>query len=191
MCRRLSLLALTKLPDADPSLRSGQALNVGSTELPRWPRNTVSRSILLQRKIAPTRGLGRSLFTAHTSPGARAGDFGFRQMWRTTVTPWVVPQNSLSPDAEIGNEGDPFRCLGLHTHQNAPAEAQARFSEDPAKPLYRIEITAAQPDTTGRLDTTRRTFSIYQPARLASTNCEATASRPAPIGLLCSRADRS
>ncbi len=63
----------------------------------------------------------------------------------------VVPQNSLSPHAEIGNEGVPFRCLGLHTHRNAPAEAQARFSEDPAKPLYRIMITTAQPDTTGRL----------------------------------------
>src|SRR5208283_1884534 len=32
--------------------------------------------------------------------------------------------------AEVQNEGTPFRCLGPHTHWKAPAEAQARFSED-------------------------------------------------------------
>ena len=63
----------------------------------------------------------------------------------------VVPQASPKAGAEIGNEGTPFRCLGLHTHWKAPAEAQTRFSEDILQiPFYRIEINAAQPDTTGR-----------------------------------------
>src|ERR1019366_7889116 len=49
------------------------------------------------------------------------------------------------------NEGTPFRWLGLHTHWKAPAEAQTRFSEDTLQPkFYRMEIDAAQPDTTGR-----------------------------------------
>jgi hypothetical protein len=47
----------------------------------------------------------------------------------------VVPQIGLAADAEFGNEGAPFRCLGLHTRWKAPAEAQTRFSEDPAKPI--------------------------------------------------------
>jgi hypothetical protein len=42
----------------------------------------------------------------------------------------VVPQTSPKAGAEIKNEGAPFRCLGLHTRWKAPAEAQARFSED-------------------------------------------------------------
>ena len=63
----------------------------------------------------------------------------------------VVPQASPKAGAEIGNEGTPFRCLGLHTHWKAPAEAQTRFSEDTLQPkFYRMEIDAAQPDTTGR-----------------------------------------
>ena len=42
----------------------------------------------------------------------------------------VVPQASPKAGAEIWNEGTPFRCLGLHTHWKAPAEAQTGFSED-------------------------------------------------------------
>jgi len=42
----------------------------------------------------------------------------------------VVPQTGTTPVAEFQNEGTPFRCLGLHTRQKDPAEAQARFSED-------------------------------------------------------------
>lgn len=42
----------------------------------------------------------------------------------------VVPQTSPKASAEIRNEGTPYRCLGLHTHWKAPAEAQTRFSED-------------------------------------------------------------
>jgi hypothetical protein len=42
----------------------------------------------------------------------------------------VVPQTSPKAGADIRNEGTPFRCLGLHTHWKAPAEAQTRFSED-------------------------------------------------------------
>ena len=69
-----------------------------------------------------------------------------------------------------------FVCLGLHTRRNAPAAAQARFSEDPlsqqlqkrkslatpasAKVICRMKTTTAQPDTTGRLHTTRRTLPI-------------------------------
>lgn|SRR5579883_662740 len=66
------------------------------------------------------------------------------------------------PGTKIGNEGAPFRCLSLHTHQKAPVEAQARFSEDPVQQFYRTWIRAAQPDTTGRPNTTRRTRLIYQ-----------------------------
>jgi hypothetical protein len=58
----------------------------------------------------------------------------------------VVPQNSLSLDAEIANEGVPFRCLGLHTHRNAPAEAQARFSEDPSPQQLQKRESLGTPD---------------------------------------------
>ena len=83
----------------------------------------------------------------------------------------VVAQTSPKAGAEIRNEGTPFRCLGLHTHWKAPAEAQTRFSEDTLQPkFYRMEIDAAQPDTTGRPNMTRRTHSIYQVAGPPSTN---------------------
>lgn len=88
-----------------------------------------------------------------------------RESWfplRLGLRRWrrVVPQPARCRKAEIKNEGAPFRCLGLHTHRKAPAEAQARFSEDPAKQFYRIRIKAAQPDTTGRPNMTRRTLLI-------------------------------
>jgi len=73
----------------------------------------------------------------------------------------VVPQPASTASAEVKNEGTPFRCLGLHTHWKAPAEAQTRFSEDILQTsFYRIGIIAAQPHSTGRPDITRRTSLI-------------------------------
>ncbi len=93
-------------------------------------------------------------------PSAKPEKVGFRSGWAYDGGAVVVPQSARCRNAEINNEGAPFRCLGPHTHRKAPAEAQARFSEDPAKQFYRIRIKAAQPDTTGRPNMTRRTFLI-------------------------------
>jgi hypothetical protein len=76
----------------------------------------------------------------------------------------VVPQTSLTAVAEVGNEGAPFRCLGLHTRWKAPLEAQTRFSEDPAIQFYRIESKTAQPEH-------------YRQAKVDSQNLSNIASR--------------
>ena len=68
-------------------------------------------------------------------PQANAGEYWFPI--RLGLRRWRRGRSAtgLKPDAEIRNEGAPFRCLGLHTHWKAPTEAQTRFSEDPAKPI--------------------------------------------------------
>lgn len=68
------------------------------------------------------------------------------------------------------NEGTPFRCLGLHTHRKAPAEAQTRFSEDILQPNSTgwRSMQHSQTLQAGQ-SMTRRTHSIYQVADPPST----------------------
>ena len=94
----------------------------------RQPRGCTIRS------ASPSFGSGQHFdgplgHSAHTSPH-QPGNIGFDQVKQTTVAPWSFPHTSPITDVELWNEGTPFRCLGLHTHRKAPAEAQARFSEE-------------------------------------------------------------
>ncbi len=167
-----------------PVLLNSSGLQPNESTAARWPRNPVAAAICRSAISSPTHGLGSRPpqraqnrcssgapvnFGCPYFPRRTAGDYGFRQMGRTTVTPWSFRKPACRRMRRSLTRAFRFVCLGPHTHRNAPAEARARFSEDPANHFYRIEITTAQPGTTGRLDTTRRTFSIYQPVRIPST----------------------
>ena len=75
-------------------------------------------------------GAGQPI-AVHTSPRTpNAGEYRFPV--RLGLRRWRRGRSSKRrhATAEVQNEGTPFRCLGPHTHWKAPAEAQARFSED-------------------------------------------------------------
>lgn len=153
-------------------------------EQPRWRENdthwrhTAAISYPLRQRAGRTafpRMGWATVSIAHTSPGTLPGILVSDQVRLTTVAP-QSSRTGDSPDADKGNEGAPFRCLSLHTHQKLwwkrrhvsarmlhPATPETGVASNPGSvtTFCRMEVTTAQPDTAqAGPNRTRRTLLI-------------------------------